>query len=185
MNTVAEIDASLIGRVEQFYYREARLLDERCYQQWLGLLDPAIEYVMPARHVALRNPQLRGTEGFLAIDHELDREGPDESPLRYEVFAQLAARAIRAFQPNAWADNPPPRTRRLIANVEAENGEDGTIRAFSNFHLFYSHHTADNHHYVGCRRDTLVDTDTRLHLSRREVIIDWNVVTGPTLALLF
>jgi len=30
---------NLISRVGQFYYREARLLDERCFQQWLALVD--------------------------------------------------------------------------------------------------------------------------------------------------
>ena len=35
--------------VEQFYYREARLLDGRQYQTWLTLCSESIRYVMPAR----------------------------------------------------------------------------------------------------------------------------------------
>ena len=36
-------------QVEQFYYREARLLDNRQYRQWLLLLSQDIRYLMPSR----------------------------------------------------------------------------------------------------------------------------------------
>lgn len=179
------LDPQLICRIEQFYYREARLLDDRCFQQWLGLLDQRIEYIMPSRHVPLPDMKARETEAYLNVERELDGAGPSSSPLRHERFPQLALRAMRPFKVNAWAESPPPRTRRMITNVEVEPLDDGGLRVYSNFLLFYSHSGADNHTYTGCRRDLLQDTDGTLRITRREVITDWDIVTGPTMGLLF
>lgn len=179
------ITPELICRIEQFYYREARLLDTRCYQQWLELLDPAIEYIVASRHVAWPDSRAQGTEAMLAVDRELELRGPDATPIRSERFPHLAVRVMRAFKANAWAESPPPRTRRMITNVEVNAREDGNYQVFSNFHLFYSHFGADNHNYVGCRRDVLGETEGRFRLVSREVISDWNIITGPTMAIMF
>lgn len=178
-------DMALTFEVCRFYYREARLLDERCYQQWLALLDPAIVYHMPSRHVPQPDPALHGTEAVLSLDHDVGGLDAGESPLRLEGFRQLAARAMRPFKMNAWAESPPPRTRRLVSNVEILSQTDTTISTTSNFHLFYSHHGASNHNYIGCRKDVLRRDEGGFKLVHRQVIIDWDVVTGPTLALIF
>lgn len=39
----------LIREIEQFLYREARLLDDRQFQEWLDLLTDDIRYWMPVR----------------------------------------------------------------------------------------------------------------------------------------
>ena len=111
-------DMALAFAVSRFYYREARLLDERCYTQWLALLDPAILYHMPSRQVAQPDPALKGTEDFLSLRHDVGGADAASSPLRFEMFRQLAARAMRPFKVNAWAESPPPRTRRLVSNIE-------------------------------------------------------------------
>jgi len=178
-------DRDLVCRVEQFYYREARLLDERCFQQWLALLDPSIEYLIPSRHVPMPDPGARDTEAFLAVDRELGRIGPDASPLRHDRFLQLAMRAMRPYKVTAWAESPPPRTRRMITNVEVEPLDESGYRVYSNFHLFFSQGGADNHSYIGCRRDVLRDVEGQFRIVRREVITDWDIITGPTMALLF
>ena len=178
-------EREVIGAVEQFYYREARLLDERRYVQWLQLLDEAIVYTMPSRHVPQPDPALRGEEAFLAVERELERGGPAASPLRQENLFQLTIRATRPYRLNAWAESPPPRTRRFIANVEVEPMAADEFYAWSNFQLFYSHHGRDNHVYTGCRRDVLRRRDGMLKVFRREVIMDWDIITAPTLGLFF
>lgn len=35
--------------LERFYYREARLLDNRQYRQWLALVSEEIQYRVPSR----------------------------------------------------------------------------------------------------------------------------------------
>lgn len=179
------LDRDAICAVEQFYYREARLLDARCYTQWLELLDQAVIYTMPSRHVPQPDPALRGTEAFLAEDRELERSGAAASPLRQENLFQLTIRANRPYRLNAWAESPPPRTRRFISNVEVAPVGEGEYRVWSNFQLFYSHHGRDNHLYTGCRRDVLVHSEDTLKILSREVIMDWDVITAPTLGLFF
>ena len=73
----------------------------------------------------------------------------------------------------------------MISNVEVEPLGEGGFRTFSNFLLYYSHRGADNHTYTGCRRDVLYEADGALRIARREVITDWDIVTGPTMGLLF
>lgn len=184
--TTTSADFELISRVEQFYYREARLLDERCLQQWLALVDESIEYSMPTRYVPQPDREMQDTEAFLSVDRELERaEGGKGSPLRHDGYLQTLVRTIRPFKANAWAESPPPRTRRFISNVEVETVNDDEYRVHSNFQLFYSHNGADNHTYTGGRRDVLKEIDGQFKLFKREIIIDWDVITGPTLALIF
>lgn len=187
MSTVAtDFDHELVARVEQFYYREARLLDERCLQQWIALADESLEYSMPTRFVPHPDPKLQDTEAFLSVDRELDRaDGPNGSPIRHENFIGAFARTFRAYKTNAWSESPAPRTRRMISNVEVTPLEDSQYRTFSNFMMFYSHLGKDNHTMSGGRRDILKEVDGDFKLLKREVIIDMDIITVPTLALIF
>jgi len=179
-------DYTLISRVEQFYYREARLLDERCLQQWFALVDESIEYSMPTRFVPQPDPTLVDTEAFLSVDRELERaQGGQGSPIRHEGYLETFARTFRPYKTNAWSESPPPRTRRFISNVEVTPLGDDAYQVYSNFQMFYSHRGADNHTYTGGRRDVLKETDGSFKLLKREVIMDWDVITAPTLALIF
>lgn len=179
-------DHELISRVEQFYFREARLLDERCFQQWLALVDEAIEYSIPTRYVHQPDRELQDTEEFLSVDRELERAaGGGGSPLRHEGYLETFVRTLRPYKTNAWAESPAPRTRRFISNVEVETLEDDSYRVFSNFQLFYSHNGDDNHTYTGGRRDILKESDGQFRLCKREIITDWDIITAPTMALIF
>lgn len=177
-------DPAIICRIEQFYYRESRILDERKYQQWQGLLEDDIEYTVPSRFIATPNPRQRGTEDFHALEHELERGGVDNVPLRIENIFQLAIRIDRAYKVNAWAENPPARTRRFVSNVEVYQGPEGFI-CFNNFMMTYSRHDNANFTYTGQRRDILRDVDGQLKIAKREVIHDWNIIPVPTMGLFF
>ena len=99
--------------VEQFYYREARLLDGRQYQSWLALCDPEIRYVMPARTNPLVDNAERGNESMIGIERELEGAESLGAPIRNETYLYLQLRVERSFKPNAWSENPPARTREL------------------------------------------------------------------------
>ncbi len=187
MNTVAiDFDATLVARVEQFYYKEARLLDERCLQQWFALVDESFQYSMPTRFVPHPDPKLQDTEAFLSIDRELDRaDGPKGSPIRDDNYLGTFARTFRAYKTNGWSEAPAPRTRRMISNVEVTALEDDQYRTYSNFMMFYSHLGKDNHTITGGRRDLIKEVDGDFKLLKREVIIDMDIITAPTLALIF
>jgi len=180
------IDRELICRVEQFYFREARLLDERKFRQWLGLVTEDIRYTIPARHVPLNDPDKRGTEALHEVDLELSRFGVDELPFREEDLLILSVRVDRSFKLNAWAETPAARTRRFITNVEVWAGDvEDEYRAYSNFMLSFSRHGTENFTYTGQRRDRLRADGDAFRIAEREVILEQNVITTPTLGLFF
>ena len=99
-------DHELITRIEQFYFKEARLLDERCYKQWFNLVDPTIEYSIPARYVPQPDPEAKETEDFLSIERELDRaDGSKGLPLRQDGYMETFARTMRMYKTNAWSES--------------------------------------------------------------------------------
>ena len=107
---------SLQHEIEQWYYREARLLDGREYQKWLALCAPEIRYVVPGRGNPLVDNALRGTEEMISVERELEERDGDRLPIRDETLPYLMVRVERAFKPNSWSENPPARTRRRIWN---------------------------------------------------------------------
>jgi 3-phenylpropionate/cinnamic acid dioxygenase small subunit len=182
--TAARDERQLAFEIERFYYREARLLDERRFKEWLDLLTDDITYTVPARHTALVEPRRQGTEDMYAPSRELSQ--PGEPAFREENHLTLSLRVDRAYKLNSWTDNPPPRTRRFVSNLEVEVGDGpASHRTYTNFLLVYSRHGCDNYTYTGQRRDLLRRVDGALRIACREVILDWNVITAPSLGLFF
>lgn len=169
-------------RISQFYFREARLLDERKYQQWLALCTEDVTYIVPARHTPFLDPALRETEALLDLAQECSTGLAP--PLRDDNRLTLTIRVMRSFKMNSWTDNPPARTRRFISNIEAVTEGDG-FDVYSNLLLYYSRNGQDNHVYTGRRHDHLRNTPDGLRIAHREVLLDWNVVTGPSVGLFF
>lgn len=178
------INRDLIGDVEQFYFREARMLDNREYLQWICLVAEDVRYTMPVRHSCAVDVSKKDTEELLSVDQ--DTSSGLAPPHRDEDYTMLYVRAMRAFKPNSWTDVPPVRTRRFISNVEVLPGEEpNSYKCYSNLMLSYSRHRDDNHLYAAQRCDLLRVVDGDFRIARREVLIDWNVVTAPSLGLFF
>ncbi|MGI9278846.1 MAG: aromatic-ring-hydroxylating dioxygenase subunit beta [Endozoicomonas sp.] len=181
---MSTINLELISQVEQFYFREARMLDNRQYQQWLGLLTEDIIYRIPGRHAAFADPKKKETEAFLDVGQELS-QGLD-TPLRDENLLILSVRVMRAFKQNSWTDNPPARTRRFVSNIEVlPDSKPDEFKVYSNLMLSYSRHQKDNYLYTAQREDQLRLVNGEMKIARREVILDWNVITAPSLSLFF
>jgi len=171
--------------LEAFYHREARLLDNRQYQQWLGLVSQDIQYRLPSRvNVQVDNRQ-RGEEDMISVERELEGADSMGCPIREEGYIHLMLRVERAFKINSWSENPPARTRRIIGNVElmAHNGDD--LSVLSNFHLYYARPGSASCIYSGQRRDVLTALVEGYKIRQREVILDYADIALPTLGLLF
>ena len=171
--------------IEQFYYREARLLDGRQYQTWLGLCAEDIRYVMPGRTNPLVDNAERGQEAMICVERELEDADSDGLPIRDESFPYLAMRVQRAYAPNSWADNPPARTRRIVGNVEIRSASDDDLEVTSNFHLFYSRPGSASFLYAGQRRDVLRRMEGGLRIAARVIVMDLADIEVPTLGLFF
>lgn len=171
--------------LERFYHYEARLLDNRQYQQWLGLVSPDISYVVPSRTNPLVDNRQRGSEEMIGVDRELESADSAGCPLREESYVHLMIRVERAYKINSWSENPPARTRRIVGNVEAMGREGDDWRVISNFHLFYARPGLASCLYSGQRRDTLRGGEGDFRILRREVVLDYADIEYPTVGLLF
>jgi 3-phenylpropionate/cinnamic acid dioxygenase small subunit len=178
-------DAALQHALEQFYYREARLLDNREYRQWLALVSVDISYCVPSRVNVQVDNRARGEESMLGVERELETAGSMGCPLREETYVHLSLRVERAYKINSWAENPPARTRRIIGNVELLEAAGDSYRVLSNFLLYYARPGSANALYSGQRRDQLRLVDGDFRLAGREVVLDYADIALPTAGLLF
>lgn len=182
------MNTELVARVNRFYFREARLLDERCYQQWLALLSDQIEYTVPARHVPQLDNSKRDSEAFLNRDQEFSNRlvpGGMEPPIRDEKHLHLMIRVMRSLKMIAWTENPPARTRRFVSNIEIADEKENTLDVYSNTLLYYSRHEHNNSIYSYQRRDVLEKNQDDFCLLKREVLLDCVVIPGASAGLFF
>lgn len=171
--------------LEAFYFREARLLDARQFQQWLKLMAEDVRYTVPSRvNIQVDNRQ-RGEEAMLSVERELEGVDSMGCPIREENYLHLMLRVERAYKINSWAENPPARTRRIIGNIELMGREGEDLTVYSNFHLYYARPGSANCLYSGQRRDQLRTQGEDYKLLSREVILDYGDIELPTLGLLF
>ena len=184
-NSALEITPDEQRALERFYFHEARLLDGRQYQQWLGLLDEGLMYIIPSRVNVLVNSRERGSEAMLAVERELEGEDSMGTPLREETLFHLALRVERAYKINSWSENPPPRTRRIVGNIEVMGRDDDVLTVWNNFHMYFARPGSANHIYSGQRRDQLVAAAGANRVRRPEVILDYADIDKPTMGLLF
>src|SRR5690242_6193124 len=113
----------VIREIEQFLYREARLLDERRFDEWLGLFTDDVRYFMANR--SNRYPKSSKAISILDpdryVEDDIGRE--DELAIFDETKETLTARVARLGTGMAWAEDPPSRTRHFVANIEIETGD--------------------------------------------------------------
>jgi len=101
--------------IESFLYREAQLMDEHKYDEWLSLWTDDALYWIPCNRD--------------------DVDPMREVSIIYDDRASLEDRLHRLKGPAAHAQDPKSRMRRLISNVEVEGGGDGEFTVYSNFML--------------------------------------------------
>src|ERR1700745_1259250 len=133
------IKEDVTPEIEQFLYREARLLDERRFHEWLELLTDDVRYWMGSR--SNRYPKRSKAIAILDPDRyvEDDMTREDELAILDEDRQTLGARVARLDPGMAWAEDPPSRTRHLIMNIEVEPGDAASeVQVYSNFMVYRS-----------------------------------------------
>src|SRR6266705_3439963 len=161
----------LIREVEQFLYREARLLDDRRFHDWLTLFTDDVRYWMAAR--TNRYPRRSKAIAILDPDRyvEDDITKEDELAIFDETKATLGGRVARLDTGMAWAEDPPSRTRHLITNIEVEPGEGASeVKVYANFMVYRNRSETEQDFYVGGRQDILRKVDGAWKIARRKII---------------
>jgi 3-phenylpropionate/cinnamic acid dioxygenase small subunit len=179
------MDDRVVREVERLYYREARLLDERRFREWLDLFTEDVRYWMVTR--ADRYP--KESKAVAALDParaEADADDDDALAILDESKATLAGRVARLETGMAWAEDPPSRTRHLIANIEVEPGAAAAeLTACSNFMVYRSRAETEQDIYVGARRDLLRRMDGVWKIARRKLTLDQNVLLAKNVSIFF
>ena len=176
----------VIREVEQFLYREARLLDARRFHEWLELFSDDVRYWMASR--SNRYPKTSKAISILDPDRyvEDDVGREDELAILDETKATLAGRVARLDTGMAWAEDPPSRTRHMIANIEVEPGDaEGELRVYSNFIVYRSRAETEQDFYVGARQDVLRRVEGGWKIAHRKLILDQNVLLAKNVSIFF
>jgi 3-phenylpropionate/cinnamic acid dioxygenase small subunit len=106
----------LLDEISQYIFREAALLDDRRYHEWLALLAEDIVYWVPNS------------------DEESPRE--DAGVIVYERLPGLRARVARSLDSRSPTQLPPARTRHFITNVIVAPESDAVVEVQANLLLF-------------------------------------------------
>ncbi|MGE3141687.1 MAG: aromatic-ring-hydroxylating dioxygenase subunit beta [Hyphomonadaceae bacterium] len=146
-------------RIEDFLYKEARLLDEWRLTEWAGLFTDDGEYLVPAT------------------------DAPDGDPsktqfLIYDDHHRLHARAKRLLSREAHAEFPHSRTRRLIGNVEIEPTAADSARVRCNFVLYRSRLAKTDVFPGHGVYDLIADAEGRLRIRRKRSVLDTDTLRG-------
>ncbi len=137
--------------VEQFLYREARLMDTHAYDDWLALWARAAHYWIPcngddidvARHVSLVNE---------------DRVGLEDRISRLKSGAH-------------YAQDPPSRLSRVVSNVETDHrGSPDELLVHSTFNLT-AHRRGRLDVVAGRVVHRLVREDGQVRIAAKKVVL--------------
>ena len=176
----------IIRQVEQFLYREARLLDDRQFRQWLELFTDDIRYWMPMRsnRYAASSKAISILDGSRYEEDDLSKEG--DLAIMDETKDSLRRRIVRLDTGMAWAEDPPSRTRHFVSNVEVEPGErESELKVYSNFIMYRTRAETEEDFYVGSREDVLRREGDSWKIAYRKIVLDQNVLLAKNVSNFF
>ena len=177
---MSDVDRLLVRHeVEDFLYREAELLDERRYEEWLDLLTDDVRYFMlMRRNVPHDEPE-----------REFTREGADVS--WFDEGKDTLTRRVRQILTGIhWAEEPPSRICHMISNVQILDASPAgptpsEITVKSRFLVYRNRVETETDVLVGKREDTLRRVNGRWKIARRMVVLDQSVLLAKNLTVFF
>jgi len=168
----------LMREVEDFFYAEADLLDEREYDQWLELLTEDIVYWMPMR----KNVSYANRDKDITAEDDLAWFHDDKDTLR---------KRVKQIQTGIhWADEPISRVSHLITNIRlvepiASLDDGAKMTTKCRFIVYRNRLETETDFLVGRREDTLIRAAGALKIARRKIILDQSVLLAKNLTMFF
>ncbi|MCH8180097.1 MAG: benzoate 1,2-dioxygenase small subunit [Proteobacteria bacterium] len=144
-----------IEQVQAFLFREARLLDDKQWDDWLACYHPAAEFWMPSWD----------------DDGELTRDPQSEiSLIYYPNRGGLEDRVFRIKTERSAASTPEPRTGHNLHNIEIVSQQGEEIQVRYNWQtLSYRYNTTDS--YFGTTHVTLDLTSGQPLIKRKYIVL--------------
>ena len=153
--------------------REARLLDQERYADWLALLADDVRYRLPLasrRFRADRSAALAEGPGYVFDDDK----------------ARLGLRVQRLESGLVWAEDPRNAVRRIVSNVEiyrADGDDEAVVHSVLEIHR--SRIDAQQRRLTAARTDRWRDTQGHWRLVARDIRFDHPVVIDSNLNVFF
>ena len=165
--------------IEEFLHREADLLDERRYEEWLALLTEDVRYWMPMR----RNVK------FGEESREFTREKEDIA--WFDEGKDTLTRRVRQLLTGIhWAEEPVSRISHLVSNVELAEvapslAAPGEVLVKCRFLVYRNRVETETDLLVGKREDVLRREEGGWRIARRKIVLDQNVLMTKNLTFFF
>lgn len=160
--------------VEQFYYHEAALLDDRKFNEWVELLADDLEYWMP----------IRMTRTWADMGLEFGKAG--EHAYFDDDKNLIVVRVKKLYTGCSWGEDPPSRTRHLVTNVRIlDKASADEINVSSNFNIYQSRLSDEENYWFGRREDKLRKNDGRWVVARRHIFLDHVRLPTKSLTVFF
>jgi 3-phenylpropionate/cinnamic acid dioxygenase small subunit len=176
----AALDRILLRQeVEDFLYREAELLDERRFEEWLDLFTEDAHYFMPMRRNVPRDEPER----------EFTRAGADVN--WFDEGKDTLTRRVRQILTGVhWAEEPPSRTCHIVSNVQVLGATPAgpapaEVDVKSRFIVYRNRVETETDFLVGKREDLLRRADGGWRIARRKIVLDQNVLLAKNLTCFF
>jgi 3-phenylpropionate/cinnamic acid dioxygenase small subunit len=164
----------LLAEVSEFLYREADLLDERRYTEWLDLLADDYTYSVPLRlNVPYADADAKGAT----------RAG-EEMCWFDEPKETVELRVMQLMTGLHWAEEPVSRVSHLITNIRIEEVNGDEVKLSSRF-LVYRNRVADETDFLVGRRSDILRRDPAggWMVVRRQLLLDQTVLLAKNLSI--
>jgi benzoate/toluate 1,2-dioxygenase beta subunit len=150
---VTKVAQEVQTAVEQFLYRQAEILDDKHWDEWLELFTADGHYWMPAS--------------------EEQTKADGQPNIFWEDLDLMRVRVKRVSHPRAWSQKPPHKHCHMVSNVviEKHDAATGDVVVRSRFHA--AEFRRDNvRHFVGKYRHELKKTKDgyRIKLQRVDLV---------------
>ncbi len=170
MTNFQTVSLELHQEISQFLYREARMLDNELIRQWLtDVVDPQIRYQM-----VMTEERFRSDKGPAAAREVM---AYDDDMMALELRVRHFETGLQSMM------DPPQKICRLIANIEAYQGEsEQEYRVFSYGHASRFRRLYERETLVYAREDVLRRSDDgALRLLSRRIALPERVVRSKNL----
>ena len=97
----------------------------------------------------------------------------------------LTNRVKKLLSGYSWSEDPPSRTRHLIANIRIDQDREETLAVSSSFHIYRGRFDDEEDNFFGKRVDVLRRAEDSFLIESREIYLDQTVILARNMSLFF
>ena len=167
---------SLMREIEDLLYREADLLDERRYEEWLELFTEDLGYWAPLR------------KNLPWAERERDITDEDDVAWIHDDKATLEKRVRQIMTGIHWAEEPLSRVSHMITNIRLVEpvdalAEGAEAEITSRFLVHRNRLETETDYLVGRRTDRVRRSGSNMLICWRKIVLDQSVLLAKNLTV--